>query len=282
MQIGHVYMITSPTNRVYVGSSSNIEKRFSNYKCYDCKYQRKLYNSLKKYTWQLHKFEIVWSGPIEEMLKYETLIGFGFNVLEPENLNCKLPKIGENFSFVSEETKQRKSNSMKKMYSKMSIEKRNKLGWQRLGKKLSIKSIEKRSEKIKKSVIQLDVDNNFIKQWESASNASKSLNISQSDITQCCKQKQKTCGGFIWKYLNENFIAKTYKPRKPHFNKNKKIVIQMDLNNNFIKEWESIREACRKLNISGNHISSCCLGKRNKANGFKWKYKTNEDILNYK
>lgn len=277
-RFGNVYKITSPTGRIYIGSSSNIKKRFVDYKCYDCKYQRKLYNSLKKYGWENHIFEIIWKGKIDEMLKQEVIFGLQFNVLSENNLNCKLPKIEDIFTCISEETRLKMRAAHKKRFEIMSDEKRNLLGKKRIGQKQSKEAINQRSKIVRKPVIQLDTNNNFIKQWESASNAGKILNISQSDITQCCKQNKKSCGGFKWEYLNKDFINRTYKTKKEHHNKNKKTVIQMDLNNNYIKEWSSIAEAKKELNILSSHISSCCNGKRNIANGFKWKYK-NEIIL---
>lgn len=47
-----------------------------------------------------------------------------------------------------------------------------------------------------------------------------------------------------------------------------KKVAQYDLKGNFIKEWDSIKEAQETLNI--NHISDCINGRRNKAGGYKW------------
>lgn len=44
-----IYLIKSPTNKIYVGQSWNIEKRRNYYKNLHCKGQRKLCNSLKKY-----------------------------------------------------------------------------------------------------------------------------------------------------------------------------------------------------------------------------------------
>jgi len=51
----------------------------------------------------------------------------------------------------------------------------------------------------------------------------------------------------------------------------KKEIIQMDLDDNVIKFWESI--SCAKKYYNNNHISECCLGKVKTAAGFKWKYK---------
>jgi len=40
-----IYKIISPTNKIYIGQSTNIENRWIKYKCLDCKVQIKLYRS---------------------------------------------------------------------------------------------------------------------------------------------------------------------------------------------------------------------------------------------
>ena len=52
-------------------------------------------------------------------------------------------------------------------------------------------------------IIQLSIDGNFIKEWTSASEVSKVLNIDTSAIAKCCKGKQLTCKGYKWKYKSE-------------------------------------------------------------------------------
>lgn len=48
-------------------------------------------------------------------------------------------------------------------------------------------------------------------------------------------------------------------------------VLQYDLEGNFIKEWESINEATRCLNIGIGDINRCINNKRKTSNGFIWK-----------
>ncbi|MBQ3414512.1 MAG: hypothetical protein IJH39_04025 [Clostridia bacterium] len=55
--------------------------------------------------------------------------------------------------------------------------------------------------------------------------------------------------------------------------KKSKIVLQYDLNNNLIKEWESVREIERILGYCHSNILRCCNGKLKQAYGFVWKYK---------
>lgn len=69
--------------------------------------------------------------------------------------------------------------------------------------------------------------------------------------------------------------------------KRSKKVIQLDLNGNYINEFDSTQEASRVLGISQGLISGCCNGgywrdkhskfiKCNRAGKFKFKYKENE------
>lgn len=51
-----------------------------------------------------------------------------------------------------------------------------------------------------KKVFQYDLDNNFIKEWDNAKQASTELIINYASINNCCRGKQSTAGKFIWKY----------------------------------------------------------------------------------
>lgn len=51
---------------------------------------------------------------------------------------------------------------------------------------------------------QYNKDMGIIKQWESASQAGRELNIFQQAIVNCLKGRSKTAGGFIWKYSKED------------------------------------------------------------------------------
>lgn len=54
-------------------------------------------------------------------------------------------------------------------------------------------------------VIQLSKDGEFIKEWPGIIYAAAALGISSaSSISECCRGKRKTIGGFRWKYKNES------------------------------------------------------------------------------
>lgn len=68
-----------------------------------------------------------------------------------------------------------------------------------LGKKKSPRT-EEHKKKLRKPVIQLDLEGNFIKLWEGVSFAGKKLGIDYSGISHCANGKQKTSGGYKWKW----------------------------------------------------------------------------------
>lgn len=54
----------------------------------------------------------------------------------------------------------------------------------------------------------------------------------------------------------------------------RKIVYQYSMDGEFIKQWDSISDAARKLNIPPSGISQCCNGKYKYASGFIWSFYT--------
>lgn len=64
--------------------------------------------------------------------------------------------------------------------------------------------VEKWVKKVQKPVSQFDLQGNFIKDWDSATIAAKELNLQFTGISMCCRGKLNKCGGFIWKFKQEN------------------------------------------------------------------------------
>lgn len=54
-----------------------------------------------------------------------------------------------------------------------------------------------------KKVLQFDLSNNFIKEWKSACEIQRKLNISQANISACCRGVRKTTGKYIWRFKEE-------------------------------------------------------------------------------
>lgn len=52
-----------------------------------------------------------------------------------------------------------------------------------------------------RKILQFSKEWKFIKEWWSLKDAERALYILYKNISSCCKWRQKTAGGFIWKYL---------------------------------------------------------------------------------
>lgn len=68
---------------------------------------------------------------------------------------------------------------------------------------LTEEDIMTRASKCKKPIIQYNLDGEFIREWESATDAASFYNINKVNITKCCLGKNKTSNGYIWKYKEE-------------------------------------------------------------------------------
>lgn len=88
-----VYLIVSPTNGRYVGSSKNLSKRFNRYKNLACKKQYAIYASLKKYGFENHKFIVLKNCEESELLFWERCFGdiYLASANFPNGLNIVLP-----------------------------------------------------------------------------------------------------------------------------------------------------------------------------------------------
>ena len=96
--------------------------------------------------------------------------------------------------------------------------------------------------------------------------AGKHFGVSDNSVRKWCKA------------YNLPFHSNDYKVQIKNLNKGRTIpkkVLQFDMDDNFIAEYNSIAEACRAIGKpqESSHISGVCSGKRRSAGGYKWKYK---------
>ncbi len=141
-----------------------------------------------------------------------------------------------------------------------------------------------KSKKNLSKVIQLSLDGEFIKEWETATEASNTLKISIYHISACCNGKRRRAGNFRWMnsidYNSCNGIVDKidFSKTRRYINK----IVQFDLDGNFIREWESIKPILEKYEITRKAIEGCCLGKIKTAVGYRWMYKKDYDKLENK
>lgn len=137
-----IYKIVSPSGRIYIGQSINIEARFLKYKRLGCKRQLLLYNSFLKYGVAEHSLSIIESCTVDDLNDreifyinmYQTFNSdFGLNLkaggLRGGHSDVSKAKIGKAHKgkFVSNESRNKMSIAQRKRSKEISalISKRN-------------------------------------------------------------------------------------------------------------------------------------------------------------
>lgn len=241
-----IYKWTSPSNKVYVGESKTLFKRRSGYEKLK-PYQIRLYNSFKFYGIENHIWEVIEICEISELKKRERYWQNFYDVLGSNGLNCRLTGTDEEKGVVSEETRKKiglASKNNKNMLGKKHSEE----------SKLKMSNSAKGRKHTEEAKLKIGI----------ASKGNKyGLGYKPTDEERE-KRRQRAKLWVRSKELGEKISLSKYKP-----------VIQLDLEDNFIREWEAIKIASEELKISHTGISSCCNNKhgRKSTGGFKWKFK---------
>jgi hypothetical protein len=236
IHITKIYLVTNcynDPNKAYIGKTKNSRKSDHKRKFGDKIEYSEIdeINSLDKKDWE--PLETYWinqfkSWGFEVLNKNE---GGGGPTIHSEETKIKM-SISHKGKTTSKEIKQKISiSNIGRKYSeeqklKMSISKKGKkVTWgdkisqnrknipnptasfthkgnkYKLGKKISIDAKEKISLNNSKPVIQYDKNMNKIKEYSSIINASTQTLINVTCIGACCRNKQKTAGGFIWRFI---------------------------------------------------------------------------------
>jgi group I intron endonuclease len=200
-----IYKITSPSGKIYIGQSVDIEKRWKkNYKTLKCKMQMKLYNSLKKYNPENHIFEIIEECLEGQLNEREIYWGTYYNVLDSNGLNLRL---GNGIGSLSKETKHRISINNKGISRNKGVPK-SKEHKDKMSKAVSNRIYTpERLEKMKKSMMGKNskkiicITNNIL--FNSIREASISLNINERSISNnLLGYTTKTKNNLKFKYIN--------------------------------------------------------------------------------
>jgi len=142
------------------------------------------------------------------------------------------------------------------------------------GKTQSEETCNKRREsmigKNSKKVLQYNIEGEFLKEWISASEASKELNIPPSTINAVCRGERNHSGGFLWMFKNkkvkQNIIVNN---KKLDYKRN---IIQKSLDGGIIKIWENAKVAAKHLRLNSQTIIECCRDNKNSYKDFTWRF----------
>jgi len=129
-----------------------------------------------------------------------------------------------------------------------------------------------------RSILQYDLEGNFIKEWNSTSEAAKYLNIpineifTNSHLIELKYNKKNRKQSYQWRFK----IGNEYDRKITPFCSPK--VIQYDLHGNFIREWETTTEIENSVGLRKKTINGALCGRVKTAYKFQWKYSRNGTI----
>lgn len=202
-----VYLHVNPKNKkVYVGiTNQDVYKRWKNGHGYTkCK---KFYNAILKYGWNNFKHIVLCKTcKNKALLLKKALIKY----YKSKNLSYNITDDGEDSipsmlgRHHTNEAKKKISEAGKRPcteQTKRKIELANKgINNGMYGKTISDYTRKLVIKRFSKAVFQLDLDDNIINRFSSASEAERHLNGKGSHISCCCLGKRKTAYGYKWKY----------------------------------------------------------------------------------
>jgi group I intron endonuclease len=193
LSIVGIYKIISPTGKIYVGQSVDINQRWKRYLRSNCKNQIKLYNSFKKYKPQNHQFEILEECHESKLNEREVFWGKYYDSLGENGLNLKLGNSPGSLSDIS-----KKKISKSHLGKKKSKQHSSNISKARKGMIFS-KSHKKNMSKSRFKHKVLCIENNKI--YPSANQASKDLNIHPYGIIRVCKGEILKTKGYTFKFI---------------------------------------------------------------------------------
>lgn len=210
-----VYMHTHKKNhKKYIGITSqppnNRWRKGEGYR--ECPY---FYNAIQRYGWDAFQHEVLFTGltlreaeqkEVELIAEHKSnMKKYGYNISSGGNSTGKM----------SEETKKKISKTLKGR--QFTEEHRRKKSEAQMGEKnhrYGKHHTKEQIERIRKANIehpsrgcfpsrkvnQYDLQGNLIKTWNNMGEIKRELGLNHCGISDCCRGRQHTAGGYIWRY----------------------------------------------------------------------------------
>lgn len=211
--MGYIYKITNIiTNKCYIGQTKgDLYKRWKQHLKINsnCLY---LKNAINKHGVKNFKFELVCICFDNDLDKYEIDYMNFNNSLVPNGYNLRN---GGNNGKMHQLTKDKIRQSLNDYYAnneskargrpgcKHSEETKRKISKSLTGRKYPVTEKTKaQAARQMRKVIQLDLDNNILNEYESCSQAAKENNVTIAGISMVCNNKRIQIKGFKYKYAD--------------------------------------------------------------------------------
>lgn len=139
------------------------------------------------------------------------------------------------------------------------------------------------SEKNSFPVIQMSMNDEFIAEYTSVTQAARKTGATVSGISAVCRGELRKSFGYKWRYVDEKLYAKSLQKRKSmidaytskgHINiKDGRAVLLYSNDGTFIREYKTIADAAKDLSLDRSGISKVCRGKNKSSKGYIFRYK---------
>lgn len=278
---GYIYKITSPNGEVYIGQTINLKERRRSYNKGDYKKQTKLFNNCHFYAWNpIDTFEIIdecLCGEDKINLNEKEIYWISYYDSYKNGLNCTIGGKGQTGKIWTKEERQRQREITLENGTAFKIGNQS-----TLGTKASKETKKRISESNKSTYKKGRVPWN--KGKETTQEVKEKIIISTSGEknhfygkTHSDETKEKIKESKLGSKHSEETKEKMRKSSKrmyhPHFYG--KSVLQYDMENNFIRRYESIKDASQQTGCSKARIVDVCKGRRNHTKKFVFKYEEN-------
>lgn len=285
-----IYKITSPSGKIYIGQTKNIESRYRSYKAANCKSQKIIYNSIIKYGFKSHLFTILHKGLSKEKADELEIFYINFFKNKKVSLNIKdggnitynfktkaIYKLDFNFNIIEEYSSLLEAglkNNIKSSLISTCIFRKSYYtsGFYWCLKSKYCKNFSFKKSKIilnKGNICKFNLEGNLLKTYISYNEIKKDgFNI---DAIQMCLNKNKQySSGFLWCYeKNKDIIEFDLKKLKSSYGKK---IIQYDLNNNLINTFNSLNQIISLHNYKKSNILNNLNNRSKTAYKYIWKY----------
>ena len=138
---------------------------------------------------------------------------------------------------------------------------------------------EARTDKL--SVLQYDLNGDFVCEYESTIAAAKAIGSHAGSIWSCCvgiasgkrTKKAQVVKGYTFRFKSDYPNIPSHIDLEISSSKTK--VLQFSLEGKLIREWNSITEAQQALNCHESGIRQSCKGRYRQCAGYMWRYREN-------
>ena len=262
-----VYKHTFPNGKVYIGITKMSPKQRWGNQGKGYYHNKEMWEAIKKYGWNNIHHEILYENmTTEEADRLEKELIKKYDSLNPQKGYNKTAGGFSNYSTYDEDKIIELWKCGKNITELRAIFGCCRHTLHTILKRNGITKVEMMTRALGVAVKQYDLQGNYLKTFSSLSEAGRSISVNNSThILECCNKERYSYYGYIWRYENDNEEVKPLE-----FSIHTRQINQYSLSGEFIRTFDSLKDAARFAHINSNNISRVCRGERHSAGGYKW------------